>query len=136
MHMDFSRADQVVRMGLADGAYTAACLLVGHGEKVLFRRAYGRIGLEDDSLPVNEQTLFDLDSLTKPIVTGLLALRALAAALAAFGFSPFPAPAVPFLTSSTPDLCSQLFLVGLLCGISGLSDADLAEDAHLAMLAK
>ena len=79
MRLDFSRADQVVRQGLQDGAYTAACLLVGRGEKVLFRRAYGRIGLEDDSLPVNEQTLFDLDSLTKPVVTGLLAMRALEA---------------------------------------------------------
>ena len=69
-------------------------------------------------------------------ITLMLALRTLAAALAAFGFSPFHAPAVPFLTSSAPDLCSQLFLVGLLCGISGRSDADLAEDAHLAMLAK
>ena len=29
-----------------------------------------------------------------------------------------------------------LFLAGLLCGISGRNDSDLAEDAHLAMLAK
>ena len=35
-----------------------------------------------------------------------------------------------------PDLCARLFLTGLLCGISGRCDADLAEDAHLAMLAK
>ena len=69
-------------------------------------------------------------------ITLMLALRTLSAALAAFGFSPFPAPAFPFLISSAPDLCSQLFLTGLLCGISGRSDADLAEDAHLAMLAK
>lgn len=79
MYLDFSRADQVVRQGLNDGAYTAACLLVGRSEKVLFRRAYGRIALDDDSLPANEQTLFDLDSLTKPVVTGLLTLRALEA---------------------------------------------------------
>ena len=77
MREDFSRADQVVLQGLRDNAYTAACLLAGQGEKVLFRRAYGRLSLEDDSLRVNEQTRFDVDSLTKPVVTGMLALRAL-----------------------------------------------------------
>lgn len=66
----------------------------------------------------------------------LIALRTLAAALSAFGFSPVPVPDFPFLVLSLPDLCAQLFLVGLLCGISGRNDADLAEDAHLAMLAK
>ena len=68
--------------------------------------------------------------------TLLLALRALAAVLSAFGFLPFSGLTLPFLTSSVSDLCAQLFLAGLLCGISGRNDADLAEDAHLAMLAK
>jgi len=79
MRADFSRADEVVRQGLRDGAYTAACLLVGCGGRVLHRRAYGRLNLEDDSLRVNEQTRFDADSLTKPLVTGMLTLRALEA---------------------------------------------------------
>ena len=79
MRYDFSKADQVVRMGLRDDAYTAACLLVGQKEKVLFRRAYGRLSAEDDAPRANEQTRFDLDSLTKPLVTGMLALRAMEA---------------------------------------------------------
>ena len=66
----------------------------------------------------------------------LLALRALSSLLSLFGLLPFPDAAVPFMTSSLPDLCAQLFLVGLLCGVSGRNDADLAEDAHLAMLAR
>lgn len=66
----------------------------------------------------------------------LLSLRAIAALLSVFGFLPLPGLRLPFLTSSLPDLCAELFLAGLLCGISGRSDADLAEDAHLAMLAK
>ena len=66
----------------------------------------------------------------------MLALRALAAILSAFGFLPFTSLSLPFLTASLPDLCAQMFLSGLLCGISGRNDADLAEDAHLAMLAK
>ena len=66
----------------------------------------------------------------------MLALRALAAILSVFGFLPLSGLTLPFLTDSLPDLCAQLFLAGLLCGISGRNDADLAEDAHLAMLAK
>ncbi len=69
-------------------------------------------------------------------VTLLLALRALAALLAVFGFLPLSGLRLPFLTGSLPDLCAELFLAGILCGISGRNDADLAEDAHLAMLAK
>ena len=66
----------------------------------------------------------------------LLAFRSLAALLSVFGFLPVSGLRLPFLTASLPDLCAQLFLAGLLCGISGRNDADLAEDAHLAMLAK
>ena len=69
-------------------------------------------------------------------ITLMTALRAMAAAMAVFGFSLFPVPELPFITSSLSGLCPQLFVVGLLCGISGRNDADLAEDAHLAMLAK
>ena len=66
----------------------------------------------------------------------LLALRALIGILSAFGFWPLPAVALPLLTSDLPDLCAELFLVGMLCGVSARNEADLAEDAHLAMLAK
>lgn len=66
----------------------------------------------------------------------LLSLRSIAALLSVFGFLPLSGLRLPFLTSSLPDLCAELLLAGLLCGISGRSDADLAEDAHLAMLAK
>lgn len=69
-------------------------------------------------------------------VSLLLALRAIAGLLCTFGFLPFPGLRLPFLTDSMPDLCAQMFVVGLLCGISGRNDADLAEDAHLAMLAR
>lgn len=69
-------------------------------------------------------------------VSLMLALRALAALLSVFGILPLDVPALPLLTSSLPALCAEMFLIGLLCGISGRNDADLAEDAHLAMLAK
>ncbi len=66
----------------------------------------------------------------------LLAIHALTALLSFFGFIPVSGLRLPFLTGSLPDLCAEGFLAGMLCGISGRNDADLAEDAHLAMLAK
>ena len=66
----------------------------------------------------------------------LLTLHTLTALLAVFGFIPLSGLRLPFLTRSLPDLCAEGFLAGILCGISGRNDADLAEDAHLAMLAK
>lgn len=73
----FTRVDQVVTRALEEGAFTSACLLVGRNEKVLFRRAYGRLGIEEDSPVTNEQTLYDLASITKPLAVGMLTLRAL-----------------------------------------------------------
>ena len=59
-----------------------------------------------------------------------------AALLPAFGVLPLPLGSLPLLSDSLPDLCAQMLTLGLLCGISSVNEADLAEDAHLAMLAK
>ena len=76
---DFSLADQVVGRALEAGAFTSACLLVGRGERVLYRRAYGRLSIDDDAPPTNEHTRYDLASITKPLVVGMLTLRAMEA---------------------------------------------------------
>ncbi|MBP5727797.1 MAG: hypothetical protein J6Y48_12060 [Clostridia bacterium] len=66
----------------------------------------------------------------------LLGLYAIASLLSFFGFLPFAVSEMPMMTTSLPSLGAHLFLAGLLCGVSGRNDSDLAEDAHLAMLAK
>ncbi|MBE5815074.1 MAG: hypothetical protein E7320_07725 [Clostridiales bacterium] len=76
---DFSKADQVIRQAISDEAFTAANLLVGKGDRVLFRRAYGQLSIEDDAPMTTEHTRYDLASLTKPLVIGMLALRAMEA---------------------------------------------------------
>lgn len=68
--------------------------------------------------------------------TLLFAFRIPAGLLSAFGVLPLPISPLPLLTDSLPDLCAQMLVLGLLCGISSVNEADLAEDAHLAMLAK
>lgn len=75
--LDFSHTEQVIRQGLEQEAYTAACVLAGRRDKVLFRRAYGRLSMEEDARLCNEQTRFDIASITKPLVVGLLSLRAM-----------------------------------------------------------
>ncbi|MBP3541608.1 MAG: beta-lactamase family protein [Clostridia bacterium] len=74
---DFSHADRVIRQGLEQEAFTAACLLVGRGDRVLYRRAYGRLSIEENAGLCNEQTRFDVASITKPLVVGMLSLRAM-----------------------------------------------------------
>ena len=68
--------------------------------------------------------------------TLLFAFRVPAGLLPAFGVLPLPIIPLPLLTDSLPDLCVQMLALGLLCGISSVNEADLAEDAHLAMLAR
>lgn len=67
---DFSLAHQVVEKALEQEVFPAACVLVGRREKVLFRRAYGRLSIEEDAGLCNEQTRFDLASVSKPLVVG------------------------------------------------------------------
>ena len=68
--------------------------------------------------------------------TLIFSLRIPAGLLASFGVLPLPLSPLPLLTDSLPDLAAQMLTLGLLCGISSVNEADLAEDAHLAMLAK
>ena len=64
---DFSQADQVIQKALEQEVFPAACVLAGCREKVLFRRAYGRLSIEEDAGLCNEQTRFDLASVSKPL---------------------------------------------------------------------
>ena len=66
----------------------------------------------------------------------LFGLRAFAFLACSADLLPLPAPAFPFMTSSMPDLFAHFFLLGLLSGVSARNEADLEEDARLAMLAR
>ncbi|HNX62820.1 MAG TPA: serine hydrolase domain-containing protein [Candidatus Limiplasma sp.] len=75
--MSFARVDEIMRQAVEKGAFPAAVLLAGRRERVLFRRAYGRLGPGETEPKTSEQTRFDLASLTKPLVVAMLTLRAL-----------------------------------------------------------
>ncbi len=79
-----SQIDKVVEKGLRESSYTGAVVLVGSGDDVLYRNAFGYSTLYDQNLYVVEQPdsttvnhLFDIASLTKIFATtyGLMALH-------------------------------------------------------------
>jgi len=62
---------------VGEGSFPGAVALVGDGDAVREIAAAGNAVLEPERIPVSEDTLFDLASLTKPLVCGALAVAAL-----------------------------------------------------------
>lgn len=61
--------DAIVQRGLDAGEMPGAIVLIGQGDRVLHRAAYGFRQVEPEREPMTLQTLFDLASLTKPVAT-------------------------------------------------------------------
>jgi uncharacterized protein YbbC (DUF1343 family)/CubicO group peptidase (beta-lactamase class C family) len=75
---DTKRSIPIVRLGTVDavineavekGEVPGAVLLVGHNGQVIYRKAYGSRALEPRREPMTLDTIFDVASLTKVIVT-------------------------------------------------------------------
>jgi len=65
-------ADQQVEIGVENGTYPAAVLLVARHGKIAHLRAFGTLG---EGRPTQNDSIFDLASVTKPhVATGLLTL--------------------------------------------------------------
>lgn len=67
--MDFSTVDQVMTKGVESGVFPGAVVLIGRGDRVLYRKAFGWRGLEPVRTLVEEKTIYDVASLTKPFAT-------------------------------------------------------------------
>ncbi|MEO8182469.1 MAG: serine hydrolase domain-containing protein, partial [Deltaproteobacteria bacterium] len=71
--IDFREIDELVEQAVREGKTPGAVVVVGRHDGILFQRAYG----ERAVLPVRREmtldTIFDLASLTKPLVTATLA---------------------------------------------------------------
>lgn len=64
-----ARIDSIVQEEIAAGRLPGAVVLVGDRDRVLYRRAFGSRQLRPERLPMTEDTIFDLASLTKPVAT-------------------------------------------------------------------
>jgi uncharacterized protein YbbC (DUF1343 family)/CubicO group peptidase (beta-lactamase class C family) len=61
--------DAVIQNAILDGSIPGAVLVIGHDGQVIYRKAYGARSLEPRREPMTLDTIFDLASLTKVIVT-------------------------------------------------------------------
>ncbi len=72
---DQDRIDEAVRDALRAHQMPGAVVVIGSGDGVLFRRAYGSRALEPARERMTVDTIFDLASLTKPLATGMSVMR-------------------------------------------------------------
>jgi uncharacterized protein YbbC (DUF1343 family)/CubicO group peptidase (beta-lactamase class C family) len=72
---DFAAIAPIVESEIAAGRIPGAVVLVGQGERVLYRRAFGRRSSDGAAGPMTADTVFDLASLTKPVFTTTAVLQ-------------------------------------------------------------
>ncbi|MFL6416977.1 MAG: exo-beta-N-acetylmuramidase NamZ domain-containing protein [Bryobacteraceae bacterium] len=61
--------DSVIQDAVRSGLIPGAVLVVGHGSKIVYRKAYGSRSLVPARQPMTVDTIFDLASLTKVVAT-------------------------------------------------------------------
>lgn len=64
-----ARIDEVVAAAIAEKSLPGAVVLVGRGDSVFFRKAYGNRALAPAIEPMTTDTIFDMASLTKVVAT-------------------------------------------------------------------
>ena len=69
------RCIEVLREGLAQGAFPSAAVAVGEGSKVYFCEVMGRRQDKPKAQKAHKTTLYDLASLTKLVAPTMIALR-------------------------------------------------------------
>jgi CubicO group peptidase (beta-lactamase class C family) len=70
--MDIPEIDDLVTRAIRAGRTPGAVVVVGRQSGVVFRRAYGRRAIVPEREAMTLDTIFDLASLTKPLVVGTL----------------------------------------------------------------
>lgn len=64
-------ADTLIEQAIAEGKCPGAVLLVGRGDDVVWRKAYGFRSLRPQKTAMTVDTIFDMASLTKPMATAV-----------------------------------------------------------------
>ena len=69
-HVDpdaFFEADESIEKAIEKGQIPGAVLLVGQGDRIVYRKAYGSRSLRPEPAAMTADTIFDLASLSKPV---------------------------------------------------------------------
>lgn len=72
---NFNNIDRIMFHALEEKKLPGAVIVIGHGGKVVFRRAYGERSLEPLRAPMREDTIFDMASMTKVLATTTAAME-------------------------------------------------------------
>jgi len=70
-----ARIDEVINRAIGGGKIPGAVVLIGNPEKIIYRKAYGNRSLEPERLPMTEDTIFDIASLTKVVATSTAVMQ-------------------------------------------------------------
>ena len=65
----FADVDAIVREAIERGKMPGAVVVIGHNDRVIYRKAFGSRSIEPTHEPMTVDTIFDLASLTKCIAT-------------------------------------------------------------------
>jgi len=71
----FGAVDAVINEAIQEGTIPGAVLIVGHDGRVIYRKAYGARALEPRREAMTLDTIFDIASLTKVIVTSTAVMQ-------------------------------------------------------------
>ncbi|MGC2163917.1 MAG: serine hydrolase [Silvibacterium sp.] len=72
---DFSSIDRIISAAIDARKFPGAVVIVGHDEKIVFHKAYGERALVPERLPMREDTIFDMASITKILATSTAAME-------------------------------------------------------------
>jgi CubicO group peptidase (beta-lactamase class C family) len=118
-----SRIDGIVRAEIAAGHLPGAVVLIGGENGVYYRRAFGDREVMPERLPMAEDTIFDLASLTKVVATTTAILQ-----LVERGRLDLDAPAARYWPAFAENSKGAITLRQLLTHYSGLpADLDLSR---------
>jgi beta-glucosidase-like glycosyl hydrolase/CubicO group peptidase (beta-lactamase class C family) len=70
----FSKIDEIALDGIQQHAYPGCRVLVAHKDKIIYNKSFGTYGYSD-SIPVTENTIYDLASITKIAATMLAVMK-------------------------------------------------------------
>jgi uncharacterized protein YbbC (DUF1343 family)/CubicO group peptidase (beta-lactamase class C family) len=116
--------DRVIQQAIADKTIPGAVLVVGHDGRVIYRKAYGSRALEPRREVMTLDTVFDVASLTKVIVTAPAVMQ-----LVEQGRVRLNDPVVKYLPEFAPNGKEEITVRQLLTHYSGLAP-DLDLKAH------
>ncbi len=112
---DLNPLDTIIQDEIHAGHIPGAVVLVGQGERVLYRKAFGLKAVAPEPEPLQADTVFDLASLTKAVVTSTATLQ-----LAERGLLELDAPAARYWPAFGSQGKQAITLRQLLSHSSGL----------------